>query len=501
MQLSKQIDIRLRAGALVVIVEEADELLAVQSAMAAAEIYRPLSVVAVSDPEIMEKVEGLKRGPSSTLIVTDFLRVFGGNPLAIRALREIALQQRGEDEAPSRLILIEAPGVEIPDVLRGDSEHVLSPVPDVSELKQELDEFILQNKLPPGSDEERHAMASAVAGLGRHEAARLFARCLVEQRELDAVFLRKEKAVRVADRLGGALTFIEPDVAGVGGLDGLRDWLRERRNAFGSEKAKAFGLPEPKGVLLLGPPGCGKSVTAKVVAKEWGLPLLRLDAGKLYGSLVGQSEAQTRQAIEAAEACSPCILWVDEIEKGLAGARGGNDSGTSQRVFGTLLTWLQEKTKPVFIVATANDVSALPPELLRKGRFDQIFFIDLPVERERTAIAEIHLSRRKVKKVAAKEIAKFTDGLNGAEIEQAIVDGLYRAFAEDRELKLADVREAVETTVPLSKTMAEVINALRLWSKNRAKPAARSEDQAAVGGDPSRVRRAVPIVRNETKKE
>jgi hypothetical protein len=464
---------RMRAGSLVTLVEESDEALAVASAKTGAVQFQPIKMMSASDQEVMTAIENHKTG-AGTLIISDFLRVYGGNAVAVRMIREIALQNRKAGEAFSRVILVESPGVEVPKVLIGDIEYVNPPLPSLPELIEELLEFAKQQGSPlEEKGQDTYAYAAAVSGLARHEAARLFARCIVENKELNASWLRREKAARVAERLGGALTFVDSDSAGVGGLDNLKKWLGARRGAFGSVKAKEYGLPESKGVLLLGIPGSGKSLTAKTVAREWGLPLLRLDAGKLFGSLVGQSESQTRQAIEAAESCAPCVLWVDEIEKGLAGTKGGGDSGTTQRVFGTLLTWLQEKSKPVFVVATANRVADLPPELLRKGRFDELFFVDLPTPEERKEIVKIHMNRRgrKPAQVTIDEIAQATEGFSGAEIEQAILEGMFTAFSSTREVAVNDIVEAAQGTVPLSKTMSEEIKALRQWASGRAKPA------------------------------
>ena len=471
--LNKDILNRLRAGALVILVEEPDELLAVESAKIAAKQFQPVTVTSAAAPDVMDVLEKHKTADGGTLIVCDFLRAYGQNPIAARTIREIALQRR-ETGAFSRLILIETPGVDVPASLRSDVEYLFPKMPSVKELKQELEDFLKTHdvKLEDRNGEVKHAIASAVAGLARHEAARLFCRCWVEKAVLDPVWLRSEKAARVAERLGGALTFVETDVPNVGGLGGLKNWLKARKEAFGSEKAKQYGLPEPRGILLLGIPGTGKSLTAKTVARDWGLPLLRLDAGKLFGSLVGQSEAQTRQAVQAAEACAPCILWIDEIEKGMA--QGGLDGGTSQRVFGTMLTWLQEKDKPVFVVATANRIASLPPELLRKGRFDEIFFVDLPTLEERADIARIHVLRhdRELKNLNPQEIAKNTSGFSGAEIEQAIIEGMFNAFADEREVTLKDVLAAAHGTQPLSKTMNAEVEALRSWANGRAKSAA-----------------------------
>lgn len=478
----REINNRLRAGAIVVLVEDPDEALALESAKVAAKQFLPITVKSAADQDSLDTLEKHKAG-DGTLILCDFLRAFGNNPVAVRMIREVALQQRTDKKPFSRLILIEVPGVEVPPALRGDIEYLIPSMPDVKALRSELDDFLkLQDIKLPGNGETRHAIAAAVAGLSRHEAMRLFSRCWVDKQNLDTVWLRTEKATRVSERLGGALTFVDTNTPDIGGMSSLKSWLDSRQGAFGSEKAKEFGLPEPKGVLFLGPPGTGKSLTAKTTARRWGVPLLRLDAGKLFGSLVGQSESQTRQAIEAAEACAPCVLWIDEIEKGLS--QGGLDGGTSQRVFGTMLTWLQEKTKPVFVVATANDVSGLPPELLRKGRFDEIFFVDLPSLNERFEIVKIHLAQRNRNGIDAKQIATATEGFSGAEIEQAIIEGMFTAFSKERDVKLSDILDAIKGTVPLSKTMEAKIKALKSWADGRAKMAS-APVSVEVGTEPS----------------
>jgi SpoVK/Ycf46/Vps4 family AAA+-type ATPase len=378
-----------------------------------------------------------------------------------------------------RLILIEVPGGEVPASLKGDIEYVIPKLPNVEELKQELDVFVKeQNITLEGNGENKHAIAQSLAGLPRHTAAKMLARCWVELKKLDPAWLRTAKAERITETLGGALSFVDMESPDVGGQENLVAWLKTRGAAFASKKAKDYGLPEIKGLLVTGIPGTGKSLFVRYTERTIKLPLLRLDVGKLFGSLVGQSESQVRQAIEAAEACAPCVLWIDEIEKGMAGMKGGGgDSGTSQRVFGTILTWLQEKTKPVFVVATANRVFDLPPELLRKGRFDEIFFVDLPSEQEREDIARIHVLRRDrdVKILDPKAIAAGTAGFSGAEIEQAIVDGMFTAYAEDREVTLADILLAASSTMPLSKTMSEDISKLRQWAKGRARMAGKAE--------------------------
>jgi SpoVK/Ycf46/Vps4 family AAA+-type ATPase len=264
----------------------------------------------------------------------------------------------------------------------------------------------------------------------------------------------------------------------IGGLDVLKGWLLQRQDAFGKE-AQQFGLPSPKGLLIIGIPGTGKSLTAKATASVFNRPLLKLDAGKLFAGLVGQSEGNLRSVIQTAEAIAPCVLWIDEIEKGFSGSKrsGAADGGTSARVFGSFISWMQDRTAPVFIVATANDVSQLPPELLRKGRFDEIFFVDLPNQEEREAIWRIQITKygRAPEKYGVSQLAQATDGLTGSEIEQLFIDALYDAFSRREEPTDLSIAMLLNTIVPLSKLMSEQITALRTWAKGRARRATVAE--------------------------
>jgi SpoVK/Ycf46/Vps4 family AAA+-type ATPase len=266
----------------------------------------------------------------------------------------------------------------------------------------------------------------------------------------------------------------------VGGLKVLKDWLRLRERAF-SNRAREYGLPMPKGIALLGIPGTGKSLTAKMIGGLWHLPLLRLDVGALFGSLVGESEERTRRALHLAETIAPCVLWIDEMEKALA--HGGLDSGTSTRVFGSILTWMQEKKSPVFVVATANDISAMPPELLRKGRFDEIFFLDLPTLNERREIFIVHLKKRRrvPEDYDLDRLARASEGFVGAEIEQAVIDAMYIGFNdEEREFTTDDILVSISRQVPLSVSQREVIGYLREWLREgRAQSASFSEVREA----------------------
>jgi SpoVK/Ycf46/Vps4 family AAA+-type ATPase len=310
--------------------------------------------------------------------------------------------------------------------------------------------------------------------------------CWVENKSLDAKWLRKAKAQRIQEQSGKALSFINTDdVPPLGGAEVMQAWLDVTKSAFASDKAKAYGLPEPKGIVLVGVPGTGKSLTPKNVARSWGVPLIRLDIGAVYGGLVGATESNMRNLLQAIPACAPCVLWVDEIEKALGGKGGSSgDSGVSDRVAGALLTFMQENTAPVFIIATANSVENLRPELLRKGRIDEIFFVDLPDKTEREAIAKIHVERRKrdVTVLKPSEIALLCDGFSGAEIEQALLDAMKKSFSLGREVTIEDIKEAAESTTPLSKTMEKDITALRNWAKGKARYANKKSAEAAASG-------------------
>jgi len=276
----------------------------------------------------------------------------------------------------------------------------------------------------------------------------------------------------------GVLEFVDADadLDRVGGLELLKAWLGTRARAF-SARARGFGLPAPRGVLLVGVQGCGKSLCAKAVSRSWNLPLLRFDLGRVFGSLVGSSEENVRRAIAVAESVAPAILWIDEIDKGFAGVQssGASDGGTTARVLSTLLTWFNEKTRPVFVVATANDVTQLPPELLRKGRLDELFFVDLPTAEERAQVLAIQLARRGRVPDAfdLPQLARLAPGFSGAELEEAVISGLYDAFGQGVELTTAHLATALRETVPLSRTMSERLEALRSWADGRARPASR----------------------------
>lgn len=309
-------------------------------------------------------------------------------------------------------------------------------------------------------------------GLTRTQAVRIVETVLLDDLQLTSGDLQQviEAKRRLLEGSGSLESMtIDFDISEVGGLRGLKNWLQQRRGGF-SVQAREYGISPPRGVLMLGVPGCGKSLCAKAVAADWNMPLLRLDPGVLYQKYIGESENQLRQAILQAEAMSPVVLWIDEIEKAFASATSSSaDGGLSQRMFGTLLSWMQDHREPIFIVATANDISALPPELMRKGRFDEVFFIDLPSTDARRQIFSIHLQRRQ-RDPAAFDLDLLADSskdLTGSEIEQAIVSALFHSFAAKRELQTDDVLKAIAETHPLSSLMAEKIEQLRAWAVNR----------------------------------
>ena len=384
-----------------------------------------------------------------------------------------------------KTIILLSPVLRLPRELEKDIIVMDFPLPDLEEIEKIITRKIEMvrknygiNLVLEGELKERYAKAAL--GLTRAEVENVLNKAIVNDCKLtedDLIMIVSEKKQIL--RKTGLLEYyeVQESFANVGGLDNLKEWLLKRGKAF-SEEAKQFGLPQPKGILLLGVQGCGKSLISKTISALWKLPLLRFDPGNIFGSYIGESEENMRRALKIAEALAPSILWIDEIEKGFAGSSGsGNaDSGVTRRIFGTFITWMQEKKSPVFIIATANSVEELPAELLRKGRFDEIFFVDLPSYSERKEIFKIHLRiRNRIPENFDLELlAKETEGFSGAEIEQAVISGLYDAYYDNkRELTTEDVLKAIKETVPLSITMKEQINYLRQWAQNRARPASK----------------------------
>ena len=400
------------------------------------------------------------------------------NFTVIRKLKDIALHLKNS----FKTIVVISPVMEIPAELEKEITMLNYPLPSREDLSDLLDRILAEvaqfkQVSLDLAEVSKNRLLQAALGLTLSEAENVFAKILVKDERLNGenigeVLAEKQQIIRKSGLLeyySSAESFED-----IGGLSVLKDWLNKRALAF-SEEAREFGLPPPKGILMLGVQGCGKSLCAKAVSNQWQLPLLRFDMGRMFGSFVGSSEENVRRAIAVAESVAPAILWVDEIDKAFAGSQGSGvtDGGTTARVFGTFLTWLSEKTAPVFVVATANDISQLPAELLRKGRLDEIFFVDLPSRDERTEILRIHL-RRRGRDPGTFDLAALSDAshdFSGAEIEEAIISGLYDAFSERAELNTNHILAALAQTVPLAKTMEEQISGLRSWADGRARSA------------------------------
>ncbi|TMQ01587.1 MAG: AAA family ATPase [Verrucomicrobia bacterium] len=400
------------------------------------------------------------------------------NHAVVRKLKEIALQLKNS----FKTIILVSPVLEIPVELEKEITVLNFPLPAREDLSALLDKIVEDLKQVKQvkielDDAGRERLLQAALGLTLGEAENVFAKIIVKDgrlsgEDVNEVLAEKQQIIRKSGLLEYYAT--NETFSHVGGLAVLKEWLQKRAVAFSAE-AHAFGLPAPKGILMLGVQGCGKSLCAKAVSCLWQLPLLRFDMGRMFGSLVGSSEENVRRAIAVAESVAPAILWVDEIDKAFAGAQGSgvSDGGTTARVFGTFLTWLSEKTAPVFVVATANDISQLPPELLRKGRFDEIFFVDLPRADERREIFGIHLAKRgrDAGQFDLEALIAASESFSGAEIEQAIISALYDAFYARNELTAEHVLEALCQAVPLARTMDEHIDRLRKWAVGRARHA------------------------------
>lgn len=413
------------------------------------------------------------------------------NPLIVRKLRDVA----GLRTPGARTIVLSAPHLVLPDELVKTIVHYEIQLPSAEELKQLVQEalhgfsksrFALERIWAGQSiavdlaGEEFEKFVQSLRGFTMEEAERAIADAVIRDLTLDhkdiEMVLARKKEVLKRDNILELFSHTET-FAVVGGMDNLKAWLTKRKNAF-SKEAEQFGLPAPKGLLLLGVQGCGKSLCAKAVAKEWQMPLVRLDPSRLYGKFIGESEKSLLRAIDMAKYLAPVILWVDEIEKGFSFTTSSEaDAGLSRRIFGTFVTWLQEKTEPVFVVATCNQVEDLPPEFLRKGRFDEIFFVDLPTHEERKNIFAIHLTKRKKDPAQfhLEVLASASKLFSGAEIEQAIVSALYAAFSGSGTMTTELILEEIRNTVPLAVTMSEKIQELREWAKSRTVPASKAQ--------------------------
>jgi SpoVK/Ycf46/Vps4 family AAA+-type ATPase len=428
------------------------------------------SVKACNDA--MEAIGAIGELPENTIVLLRDFHLFlqDSNPVLVRAVKDELLRAKTK----GRCLVILGCRQVLPPELEREFVVLDFALPDKDQLGVVLDGICDSAKLKKLKGDDRDMVLDAATGLTSTESENAFALAVIESKRVDPGIVAREKAATVKKNGVLEIVTVKETLDSIGGLDVLKNWLIQRKDAF-SQRAREYGLPSPKGLLIVGVPGTGKSLTAKATASILGRPLLKLDAGRLFGGLVGQSEGNLRAALATAEAIAPCVLWIDEIEKAFSGSKssGSTDGGTSSRVFGGFISWMQERTKPVFVVATANDVTALPPEFLRKGRWDDLFFVDLPNQEEREQIWRIQIQRhgRDWSHYDTVALAKASEGYTGAEIEQAYIDALYAAFAENREPGMIEIGKALAEAVPLSKLMADSITGLRKWAIGRCRMA------------------------------
>ncbi len=413
--------------------------------------------------QALELIEKLPTSVSAVFVLRDFYRFLDDVAVA-RKLKNLARLLKSQ---PKNVVIL-SPQITIPDDLSEVLTVIDFPLPSGAEIRLELERLMGAT----GHSLEGRVLDDLVRscqGLSMERIRRVLARAIATHGELqpddvDLILEEKRQTIRQTQ----ILDFYPATerISDIGGLDNLKEWLLRRGSSF-SEKARQYGLPYPRGLLLVGIQGTGKSLTAKAIAHHWHLPLLRLDVGRLFAGLVGESESRTRQMIQLAEALAPCILWIDEIDKAFAGMDGRGDSGTTSRVFGTFITWLAEKTSPVFVVATANNIAALPPEMLRRGRFDEIFFVGLPSQDERKEIFSVHLGRLRPHNLKSYDLGRLayeTPDFSGAEIEQILVEAMHIGFSQNRDFTSEDVLEAASQIIPLARTAQEQIQALQQFA-------------------------------------
>ena len=411
------------------------------------------------------------------------------NPEIVSMLKYIA-ERNLYNESYNASIFIVSSKLCIPEEL-GDLITVFDmPLPTVTEIKNIMTEFTKDLEIDV-SEDVLSEISLSFKGLNEFQIKQILNLAYQDGGCLDSddkqlILRQKEQLIKKAGLL--EMIPVHETIEDIGGLENLKEWLYKKECIFNQlDRAIKFGVDIPKGIMIVGMPGCGKSLAAKATAKLFEIPLVRLDVGRLLGKYIGESEENMRKALKLSEAISPCVLWIDEIEKAFSGVGGsGGGSDVTTRLFGQFLTWMQEKTAPVFVIATANNISGLPAELLRKGRFDEIFFVDLPTERERKEIFKLHLAKRlKDKDVASKleindelfgKLASMTEGFVGAEIEQVVITALYEAFFNKRPLEFADLENTIKNVVPLSVTQKEQILSLRQWANIRAVTATKKDD-------------------------
>jgi ATP-dependent 26S proteasome regulatory subunit len=413
--------------------------------------------------QALELVEKLTANSAAVFVLRDFHRFLEDISVS-RKLRNLARSLKAQ---PKNIVLL-ASEIAIPTDLSEVLTVLDFPLPTVPEIRAEVERLLGASGVKL-SEQTLDSIVRSCQGLSMERIRRVLAKAIathgtLEVEDLDLILEEKRQTIRqtqILDFFPASETITD-----IGGLDSLKDWLLRRGGAF-SEQARQYGLPHPRGLLLVGIQGTGKSLTAKAIAHHWHLPLLRLDVGRLFAGLVGESESRTRQMIQLAEALAPCILWIDEIDKAFAGIDGRSDAGTTSRVFGTFITWLAEKRSPVFVVATANNIQALPPELLRKGRFDEIFFVGLPSTEERKAIFDVHLNRLRPHNLGTYDIDRLayeTPDFSGAEIEQSLIEAMHIGFSQNRDFTTDDILEAASQTIPLARTAQEQVSFLQQWA-------------------------------------
>jgi AAA+ superfamily predicted ATPase len=413
--------------------------------------------------QALEMVEKLPATVAAVFILRDFHRFLDDVAIA-RKLRNFARLLKSQ---PKNIVLL-SPQLSLPDDLSEVVTVLEFPLPNHSEIQTEIERLsaAMGKAIEPKVLDE---LTRSCQGLSMERIRRVLAKAIathgtIQPDDVDLILEEKRQTIRQTQILD--FYPASEQISDIGGLDNLKDWLVRRGGAF-SERARQYGLPHPRGLLLVGIQGTGKSLSAKAIAHHWHLPLLRLDVGRLFAGLVGESESRTRQMIQLAEALAPCVLWIDEIDKAFAGFDGRGDSGTTSRVFGTFITWMAEKTSPVFVVATANNIQSLPPELLRRGRFDEIFFVGLPSQEERKAIFKVHLSRLRSHNLQAYDsdrLAYETPDFSGAEIEQILIEAMHIGFSQNRDFTTDDILEAASQLIPLARTAQDQIQRLQEWA-------------------------------------
>ncbi|MEM9927863.1 MAG: AAA family ATPase, partial [Cyanobacteria bacterium P01_D01_bin.50] len=428
---------------------------------------------------IMQALERIAKAPNeeNSIFVLRNLYLSLKNPYSDKKIPVIQylINLARELKSTRKTIVVTGSVLELPGELKEEVTVIDFPLPNTEEIDFLIHQWVQPQKLKL-TELATEQLVKACQGLSRTRIQRVLAKALaskqyVDETDIDEVLTEKKQAIRQTEIL--EFFNAQQSFKNVGGLENLKQWMRVRQDVF-TEEARRYGIPNPKGVLLVGIQGTGKSLTAKTIAHEWRLPLLRLDTGRLFGGIIGESESRVRQMVRLAEAMAPCVLWIDEIDKAFGNISSNidGDSGTSRRVFGTLITWMQEKSSPVFIVATANNVKILPAELLRKGRFDEIFFLNLPTVVEREEIFKVHLQRLRPTKLSEfdlSQIASQAKDFSGAEIEQVLIDAMHRAFdrgtnGQRRDFTTEDILWAIKQTVPLAAIACDRIEDLKRWA-------------------------------------